>query len=403
MRAAQADVRRGRGAYLPELRLGLSTGAGYSRTFTGRNPLGDIVEQEDALESKYSDMSQSVSGGLTLFDGGARRGELRAARSTQGAAAAGAEAEALRMRAEVARRYWKAVQAERAIALEERLLESAREQLETTQRLLRVGVKSPVDVLGAEVKVAEAEQALERARGEHRRALLDLRQEMGVLDASPVRLVDEPLAPFDPGALDAAALVAHALAANPRIARAAGNEAAAGHRVRAAGASRWPTLAFSVRGGRSQFFEDYSGLKEVNPLNQSVGIGFDVTLPVFDGFRTSAAVAQARARLEGAQADTRAERLAVETEVRAALIDLGNAHRAAVLAERTAGLARQRLEMAQEQYRVGGLTFPELQDAVEGAARAEREALETRFDFAAALATLEEKVGAPVAVAAEAR
>src|SRR5688572_31401528 len=51
--------------------------------------------------------------------------------------------------------YTTLFRSERAIALEERLLESAREQLETTQRLLRVGVKSPVDVLRSEEHTSE--------------------------------------------------------------------------------------------------------------------------------------------------------------------------------------------------------------------------------------------------------
>jgi outer membrane protein len=82
--------------------------------------------------------------------------------------------------------------------------------------------------------------------------------------------------------------------------------------------------------------------------------------------------------------------------VRGALIDLDNAYRAARLAERTVELNRQRLELAQEQYRVGALTLNDLTDAVERAARAERDALRTRFEFATALATLDERAGAPV-------
>ena len=38
--------------------------------------------------------------------------------------------------------------------------------LELTRELVRVGVRGPLDVLGAEVAVAEQEQALERARGD---------------------------------------------------------------------------------------------------------------------------------------------------------------------------------------------------------------------------------------------
>jgi len=395
---AEADVRQARGAFLPELRLGISTGASYTWTATGRDQFGQPVRREQLLESQGSSARQLLSlGSFTLFDGGARQREMRAARAGVDAARAGAGAEEVRVRGEVARRYWKAVQTEGAIRLEAALLASARERVAITERLMRVALRSPVDVLGAEATAAEQEVALERARGEQRRALLDLRQEMGVLDGAPLALTDAPPAPFDPARLDVAALVAGAVAGHPRVVRAGAAERAAEERVRAARAARWPTLGVSASAGRDQHFADYAGLHTPNPLNRSVGLSFDVGVPLFDSYRTSASVARARAALGGVQADARAERLTAERDVRAALIDLENAFRVAALAERTVELNRQRTGLAQEQYRVGALPFPELQDATEAAARAERDALAARFAFAAALATLEERAGAPVA------
>jgi outer membrane protein TolC len=83
--------------------------------------------------------------------------------------------------------------------------------------------------------------------------------------------------------------------------------------------------------------------------------------------------------------------------VRVAVVELQNAHTAAAQSARALELNRRRLELAQQQYRVGALTLMELTDAVERAARAERDALRTRFEFAAALATLDERVGGRVA------
>ena len=395
--AAEADRRQALGAFLPVVSLDLRTNGYNSRTYTAFDPLGRPLAEDSAVVTERSSMTQSLSlGQLTLFDGGGRRREYRAARASEDAAQAAVAAEELRLAGEVARRYWKAVQQDRLIALEERLLDSAKESLEATRRLLRVAVRTPVDVLGAEVKVAEQEQALEKARGERRKAELDLRQQMGLLGSEPLALTDAPPAVFDASALDAEALVAGALAGSPRMARVEAALAAADQRVGAARAGRWPTLSANLGVSRDQSFTGYRGLYETNPRNQSLGFGFNLQLPLFNQFRTSNQIAQARARRLGAEVDARAERLAVERDVRAALIDLQNAHRAVQGAERTVGLARERLELARQQYQLGSLSFSELQDAVEGAARAERDALGTRFDFAAALATLEEKAGGPV-------
>ncbi|HYW08190.1 MAG TPA: TolC family protein, partial [Longimicrobium sp.] len=217
--SAEADVRQARGAYFPEARLSLSSGASYAWTATGRDEFGEPVTREGGLrESQGSNARQTLSlGSLTLFDGGVRKRGVTAARASVDAARAAIGAESVRARGEVGRRYWTAVRTERAIRLEAELLTSARERVEVTQRLMRVAVRGPVDVLGAEATAAEQEGALERARGEHRKALLDLRQEMGTMDDAPLALVDAPPAPFDPARLDAAALVAGAGGPHPLL------------------------------------------------------------------------------------------------------------------------------------------------------------------------------------------
>jgi outer membrane protein len=397
LETAAADRRQALGAFFPSLTVGISSGGNYSRTVTAVNEFGEPVKQ-DPVERRSSSMNQSLSlSGLTLFDGGQRLRQYRAANAASDATTARAGAEALRMRGELARRYFRAVKARRVIALEERLLASARERVETTQRLVRVAVRTPVDVLGAEVDASRQELALERARGDARKAALDLRQEMGVIEGGELALTDEAPAPADPTAFDAEALLAVAVSQHPRIAGIEASSRAAEHRLGAARATRFPTLSMNASAGRGTFLPGYDALTELNPLNQSVNFGFSLSYPLFNGFQTGQRIAQARAGLTGAREDARAERLAVERDVRAALIDLENATRASAVAERTVKLASERLEMAQEQYRLGSIGWAELQDAADAAARAERDALSARFEAVEASVTLEEKVGAPVA------
>jgi outer membrane protein len=394
---AEADLRRARGAFLPTVSLDVKAGGGFSRTFTGLDEFGETVVRDDPLELPSSTASQSLVGQMTLFDGGKRQRERRAAQAGYQVTEARIGSEEVRVRGEVERRYWEAVRTGQAIALEEALLKSARERLESTRALQRVGVRGPIDVLGAEVTVAEQEQALEKARGDARRAQLDLRQSMGVLDGPPLALTDAPAALFDPAALDVAALVARAMANHPRVARVQAAEQQAEHRLSAAQTSRWPRLTMGASLGRSQNNSNYSGFVQVNPLNQNAGLNFALSVPLFTQYQTSYQIHSARAARDAAREDSRAERLTVERDVRVAVVELQNAHTAAAQTTRAVELNRRRLELAQQQYRVGALTLMELTDAVERAARAERDALRTRFEFAAALATLDERVGGRVA------
>jgi outer membrane protein len=394
---ADADVRRARGAFLPSVSLGLSSSAAYTRAFTGTGQFGEPVVQDEAVESMNSGASQSVGlSQYTLLDGGQRNRDLRAARAGAQVVEARVGAQAVVLQGEVTRRYWLAVRADRAIVLEEALLVSARDRLELVRGLMRVGVRNPLDVLGAEITVAEQEQALEKARGDARKAQLDLRESMGVLQGPRLRLTDEPVAPFDPAGLDAEALVGRALAAHPRVSRADFAVAQSEQRLGSAHAARWPRLSMGANLGRGQRYQNFGGLVSLNPLDQSAGVTFNLSIPLFTGFQSSYQVQAARAGRDAALEDARGERLALEREVRGALVDLDAAYRAAVNAERTATLNRQRLQLAQQQYRVGALTQSDLTDAVERAARAERDVLRTRYDFATALATLEERLGGPV-------
>jgi outer membrane protein len=394
---AEADVRRARGAFLPDVNFAMGTSGGFNRKLTGQTQFGEVIRRDTVLEYSGSSARQSLSlSGFRLYDGGERRSNLQAARAGEQAVVARVGSEEIRMRADVARRYWEAVRTDRTIRLEEELMAAARDRLEVTRALVRVGVRGPLDVLGAEVAVAEQEQALERARGEARTRQLDLRQAMGVIEGGWLRLTDEPPTLFDPSTLDTESLVTAAIAAHPRIQRVDLTVRQADARIGSARSARLPRLSMGATVARDQGYEGYGGLVGVNPLDQRVAVDFTLQVPIFTGHKTSYSIQSARAARDAAAEDARGERLALEREVRGALIDLDNAFRAAANAERALGLNRQRVTLAQQQYRVGALTLNDLTDAVERASRAERDALRTRFEFATALATLEERAGGPV-------
>ncbi|HEX8271645.1 MAG TPA: TolC family protein [Longimicrobiaceae bacterium] len=399
VREAAARERQSVGAFLPTLNTSVSVGGTMSAQRVGRDDFGNPLPSEQVVESTRSSTGHAIRLAVPLFERG-RMGEVRANRAEETAAGAAVEVEQGRVRAEVKRRYGDAVRAERVIELEEQLLASARERLDATQRLFRIAAQGMVEVLGAEVEVARQEQALDQARGEARKAKLALGEAMGTLDVAGARLTTGPTEVFDPARLGADSLVALAVRGHPRLAQAASGVVAADHRVGAARGQRWPKLDANLDYSRSSFRQDYDAFGDFanpfNPFDRDLSFGFSVSLPVFDQFRTSAQVAQADAARTRARETLRSTRLSVEREVRSALIDLENAFRSSQLSERAAKLSRDRLEMAREQYRLGAISFTELQQVVDRTAQAERDALRARFEFANALATLEERVGAPL-------
>lgn len=394
---AAAAERRAWGGFLPDVRLSMGFSAYSSRTVTGEDDFGQPVALEDPIEFSRSSSSQGLSLTLPLFAGGRRFAELSASRAEARVARAGVHAELARLDAEVARSYYAAVRYQRQAELEDSLLESAEQHVDATRRLLAIAARDPLDLLGAEVEAARQERAASDARAEATKALLRLKELMGESGPAEYVLADGLPELFDPSVLELEALVAAALEASPVLARLEAQEVAADRRVRVAQSGRWPTMSFNAGYGRSVGLAGHEALWELNPRNTNSSFGLSFSLPVFSQFQTSYQVAQARAGREDAREDIRAARLLAEREVRAAVLDLQSAYEGAILADRAAALASDRLEMARERYALGTLSFTELRDVVDQGAAAEREALAARARFADALVTLEERVGTPVA------
>ncbi|HEX7090444.1 MAG TPA: TolC family protein [Longimicrobiales bacterium] len=382
--------------FLPTLSASFGTGFTSSRTITGENDFGQPVELPDPIDFRRSSASQSISAGFTLFDGLSRVNGVRAAQAESRAVAARVAASEQELVAEVSRRYYAALQARRRIALEERLLASARERLEITEQLLRVARTHPEDVLGAQLDVARQELAVDQAHGAARKADLDLRQTMGVEEDVAFELADDVPPTFDPALLDEDALVARALEAAPRLRELAASAAAADHRAASARWTRWPEIVVSASFSRGMSLSSNEALFEMNPRNRSLSLGISAQVPLFDRFQVSRQIAQANAAAEDAREALREERLRVERDVRASLVDLRNAYRSLQLAERSAELARQRVELGQEKFRLGAISFTDLQRFIDDAAREERAAVDARFALINALIALERHVGGTV-------
>jgi outer membrane protein len=381
-------------AFLPGLGASLRLAGTHSTALTAEDPFGHTVRLPAPRTAQSSSASQDIGAQLTLFDGLASVRALSAQRALLAGAAAAIEAHALQLSAQVARDYHHAVRAFRVIALEEALLESARERLVRTEELLRLAARNRVDVLGARGDVARSEQSLQLARGEAARARLVLAATIGIDPTAPFTL-DSVLPPvFDPGALRADALVLRALGSHPAVLQRQAALAAARQRAAAARGRRWPTLAATAGYSRNVNRSGFGAFVEVNPLNYRYSFGVTASVPVFTRFQTAAAVSEATAAAEDAEHDLRAARLTLERDVRAALIDLQHAYRTLQLAGQNAELGRERQELAQEQYRLGGITFTDLQNVIDRAAQAERQALDARFQFTNARVSLEERLGA---------
>ncbi|MGH7449226.1 MAG: TolC family protein [Longimicrobiales bacterium] len=391
---AGSSIRSAWGAFLPNLGTTLNFSGSRSTDLTGLDDFGHPVQLDEPRTATGSTARQGVSTQLTLFDGGTSIRTLQSRRAAFAGVDAQIEAQAIQLDARVSREYFQAVRAVRNIALEEHLLASARDRLERTEQLMRLAARNREDVLGARSDVAQAEQNVERARGEADKARLTLATTLGMHPTTSIS-VDSMLPPvFDPAGLDVGALVAGALASSPLVRQRESAMRAARYSAAAARGRRLPSVSASAGYNRGMSSSGYGAFGDFNPgQNYGFSFGIGVSLPLFSRFQTSEAIAQASAAAQDAEHDLRAVQLTVERDVRAALIDLDNAYRSLELAEEQVELNRERQELTQERYRLGGSDFTTLQNVIDRTAQAERQALEALFGFINARISLEEKLG----------
>ena len=394
--AQGAQVSAGFGAFLPTLTGQLNFSGTDSRTVTGQNDFGQPVELPQAVAFQGSSSNQGLYTNLTLFNGLQNLRNYNAAKASFTAADEYRLAVQTRVDAETTRRFYDAVRTQQLIALEARLLGSAREQRDNTARLFRAASATQEDLLGAEADVAAQELQLARAQGDADKAVLGVREQLALVEPLAFEVEGELPPAWDPVTLDADSLVALALSTHPDVTRLDESARAAHLRASAARGGYWPTVRVGASITRSMNLSSYEALFDFNPQNRMVGFSLTLDWPLFQGFQTRAQVSLATADALNAEESLRAGKLAREREVRAALIDLQNAYRGVALAERAAELSNERLRLSRERYAIGGIDFATLQILINRAAQEERQVINARYAFAASAVSLDERVGRPV-------
>ncbi|MBE0590841.1 MAG: TolC family protein, partial [Gemmatimonadales bacterium] len=146
--ASGASVRAGFGAFLPSLNASVGWSGNRNTTSVGQDDFGRPIIGDSSVTFESSGANQGLSSSVTLFDGFQNVNNYRAAKASADAAGASVDQQAVAVEAEVARRFFSALQARRLISVEEQLLEVSRRQLDATDRLFRVAARTEVDVLG---------------------------------------------------------------------------------------------------------------------------------------------------------------------------------------------------------------------------------------------------------------
>lgn len=376
---------------LPQLTVNvLQTGSTWNRTTVAEDFFGRPLENPETrtVQTSSSNQGASIRAALDLRDYLILRQRSAQSRVEHGLLQATAHV----LRTDIKLAYLAVLDRQLALDLETDLLERAVTTHATTLELLRLAARGRIDVLAAELDVAEQEGRIERATAALETAKHALRNDIGDATLTNFTVVSPPAPYFDPAGLDEEALLRQALAATPRVVQ----QTAARDlelRNRSLAQAAWlPTVSFGFGTSRRSFVE--GGGAFLDPLpGDAWDRNFTVALALPDlGQFLNRRLVSARSDLSIRTQDEalRQVRQDVEFEVRSRLVELRSAYRDIGLQERRAALAEERLALLQES---SSASFMDLQLAANAAADARRQALQAQLSFARSRLALERVLG----------
>lgn len=279
----------------------------------------------------------------------------------------------LAVQAAVAQSYLalRALEAERAIVAD--TVEAHRGTLHLTERRLAAGDVAELDLERVRSELAGTESdalALERQRRLQEHALAQLLGEPASgFELPPGVGIDALRVPAIP-----AGVPATVLARRPDVAAAQRRLLAAQARVGVAQAAWFPSLALTTSAGTAS--PDLGDLLRWS--SRAWGLGALLSLPVFDGGRREAGVAQARADFDTAAAGYREQVLVAVREVEDELASLQLLESQAAAQDRAVAAAARATVLSGARYRNGMIGQLELLDAQRSELRNRRQAVQLR-------------------------
>lgn len=278
---------------------------------------------------------------------------VREAREGHRASLLAVESTREELASKVALLYFDLHQARKLEVLWQTRLESARNRQQVTGALLEEGRVRPLDWTLAQADTAAAGQQLLVARERARIAQSALRQQVGLAEGTDLQTVEPRFERTAPEAADET-LYQRALESNPEIQRAEAALRAREYHLEAERGEYYPRFDLV---GQYAVFSRYNNYQDYfNRFDRNNYIlGMSIQVPIFNGNRTAARVAQSRK--EVVEAKLRLDRLKAELRlgIERGTSQLRIARGAADLAQLEASAARESFEIHRALFDAGRL------------------------------------------------
>ncbi len=331
----------------------------------------------------------------TVFDAGAARSNIRAAKLSEEAALYDMQEAVLATLRQTRVAFYQVLLNRAMIRVQEESVRLLQEEWETQRDKFEAGTAPRFNVLRAEVEHANAQPQLIRARNNYRLALQDLARLLAVdigsrssLDFTTFRVVGELDAPKIK-IPSIAELIQKAEKDRPLLKRMQNLVLQEKAGISVARAGLFPKIsAFAAYGYTKEETSSHLGAND-----GGYTAGLRGSWDVFDGLATQGKIEQSKARFQSAEVEMADAKRQVEIDVREAYSRLIEAIELIESQGKVVEQADESLRLAKSRFDVGSGTQLDVLNAQVSLTRARSTQLEARFDCHKAIAALNNAVG----------
>lgn len=380
------------GAFLPRASVSASLGrSSFSRTtFLGEEGLSETLPQE--LTSSSQGGNQGLSLSWTVLDGGRRFAAVSQASARLRAAQRNYEDQERTVLLTVRREFLEALRRQELLELTRAQIADRELELDIARRRYEIAAVERTDLLGAEGNLLRAQMRLIGEESQLRAGLRQLAASMGLPSEAGDGLVLAGDEGMPAGTPDVELIVRTAVTSDPELAALEAERSAASAALWSARTSYLPTINVSLDWGRGENFGPEDSFWQFDLGDTSHGFRISAGWRLFDGFGREREHAQASAAKRGAEERLRQRRIEIARDVRRYGDEIAQLSQTLNLLDRMLAISRERLEMQQERYRLGTVSFTELQQAVDAVQGAGTDLIQRQYDYLIAWSNLAEYI-----------
>jgi outer membrane protein len=327
-------VRQAESAYYPQV----SWTSGIGRSYVGSRTSSGVTTPAGTYNSYSTELSLSQN----IFDFGKTPAEVKIQKLNYSASVADIETASEQAVFIVKQDYYGVLQAKRNKDVADEAVRQYQLHLDQAQAQYEVGLAPKYDVTKASVDLGNAKVNLIKAQYAVKLALVTLNNSMG-LSATPDYDVEDNLS-FEAYGMPFDAALAEAYRNRPDLTSIVARRQAAESSISLARTGFLPALAGSAS-------YDYSG--SAFPLARGWSLALSLNVPLFNGFLTTAQVAQARANLNVLRANEESLRQSIYLAVEQAYLSLKQAEELVPVAQLNVTAAQENLDIANGSYKEG--------------------------------------------------